>query len=385
MTRILTDNQRLVRDMAREFSQTEVAKKTAEGYAVYAQTGVAPFGFGLWGQMAELGFAGLRVPEEHSGMGMGMVEEMLVLEEISKVNASAATNIDAHNLAMNTILHSGSDEQRAKYLAAAAQGTLLCAAAVTDPAGSSNFEEWSTTAVQDGDSYVLNGTKHYVSNSDAAGLYAVFTQASEPGHGPLDCYLVEAGTTGLSTGHLEVFGKTGTNTGTIELTDVRVPKANKIPPGDLFFADWLAMGYLDFSAIMLGTTEAAFARTVEFTKQRTRKGKPLAHNQAVAHRLANMSMQIEQVRSIGYDAAELLDAGQMDRKLNSIAKIAASEMISSVSLQCVTLHGAAGIDPATGVYGAYAGAPASWVGEYPNDLHRDMIAHALGIALPSLG
>jgi alkylation response protein AidB-like acyl-CoA dehydrogenase len=153
----------------------------------------------------------------------------------------------------------------------------------------------------------------------------------------------------------------------------------------LFNAGWLALGYLDFAAIILGVAEGAFDIALEHTKTRSRKGAPLAQNQAVAHRLANMASEIEQVRSITYDAAQLVDAGKMDRKLHSIAKIAASEMLSSVSIQCIALHGAAGCDPATGVFASYQVAANAWSGEYPNDLHRDMIARELGISLPSLG
>lgn len=383
MTRILTDEQELIRTMAREFTQTEVVRKTQEGAAIYAQEGVIPFGFGLWDQMAELGYAGISVPEEYGGLGLGMVEEMLVLEEISKVNSAAGTNLDAHNLCMNTIKHSGSEDQKRRFLVPGAKGEIIGAAAVTDPAGSSNFQEWGITVTEDGSSYVLNGTKHFVSNAIVAGLYAVFAKSAE-GPGPLDCYLVEAQSPGLNTGHLESFGRTGTNTGTVELNDVRVPKENKIPPSDLFNSDWLALGYLDFAAVILGVAEGAFDITLRHTKQRSRKGAPLAQNQAVAHRLANMASAIEQVRSVSYDAAELVDSGRMDRKLNSIAKVAASEMLSEVSIQCVALHGAAGCDPATGVFSAYQVAANAWSGEYPNDLHRDMIARELGIQLSSL-
>jgi len=383
MTLRLTEQQELIRNMAREFTMTEVIQKSMEGMKIYEETGQAPFGFGLWDRMAELGFAGIAVPEEYGGMGLGVFEEMLVLEEISKVNSAATTNIDAHNLCMNTIKYCGTEDQKQRYLVPGAQGKLIGAAAVTDPAGSSNFPEWGITAEEAGSDYVLNGTKVYCSNSIAAGLYAVYTKSSG-GPGPMDCYLIEAGTPGLETGHLEVFGRSGTNTGTVHLKNVHVPKENKIPPADLFNSGWLALGYLDFSAIMIGVAEATLERTIAFTKQRSRGGRPLAMNQGVAHRLANMATQIELGRAIAYGAAELYDAGQMDRKLHSMAKIHTSEMITDLSIQCIALHGAAGCDPATGIWPAYTIAANSWSGEYPNDLHRDMIARELGITLDSL-
>ncbi|MDR3360191.1 MAG: acyl-CoA/acyl-ACP dehydrogenase [Bifidobacteriaceae bacterium] len=381
--RKLTENQELIRSMAEEFTKTTVAAKTAEGTAVYAKTGQAPFSFDLWGEACELGYAGITVPERHGGLGLGMVEEMLVMEEISRVNASLATNFDAHNLALKTILYSGSDEQRERLLPDLASGKLIAAAAVTDPAGSSNFPEWSTKVEADGDGWVISATKHFCTNVIAADLYAVYTKSAS-GPGPMDCYLVPADSEGVEEGPLESFGRSGTNTGTLRLDRVKVAAENKIPPGDLYSAAWLSLGYLDFAAIMLGRTQTVFDKTVAFLKQRTRRGKPLAQLQAVAHRLANLACQIEQARSVAYDAAELWDAGTPNRMLHSIAKIAPSEMASTVSLQCVAMHGAAGMDPATGVLSAYLGAPSSWNGEYPNDLHRDMIAGDLGIDLESL-
>jgi len=200
----------------------------------------------------------------------------------------------------------------------------------------------------------------------------------------MDCYLVEGDSPGLEMGGLEEVGKSGTYTGTIFLNDVRVPKANKIPPTDLYTAEWLALGYLNYAAILIGRCESVFNKVLEYTKNRSRRGKPLAELQAVAHRLANMAIQIETARSIAYDAAELVDAGKLDRKLNSIAKVVCSETVKEVTYYAVALHGAAGVDPATGVLSAYQSAAASWSGEYPTDLHRDMIARELGINLDSV-
>lgn len=380
--RKLTEDQEIIRDMAREFARTTVAAKTKEGMAIYAKTGTAPFSFDLWEPACELGYAGITVPEQYGGMGLGMVEEMLVMEALSAYNPAIATNFDAHNLALKTILYSGSEEQRERFLPDLASGKWIAAAAVTDPAGSTNFPEWGTQVQKDGDDYIISATKHYCTNVIAADLYAVYTQ-SQDGPGPMDCFLVPASSPGMETGPLESFGRSGTNTGTLLLTEVRVPAENKIPPGDLYAASWLSLGYLDFSAIMLGRTQGVFDKTVAFLKQRTRRGKPLAQLQSVAHRLANMACQIEQARSVAYDAAELWDAGTPNRMLHSIAKIATSEMAGNVALQCAAMHGAAGSDPATGVISALMSAPGSWNGEYPNDLHRDMIAADLGIELES--
>ncbi|MDR0944563.1 MAG: acyl-CoA/acyl-ACP dehydrogenase [Bifidobacteriaceae bacterium] len=382
--RIFTEDQLLIQEAAHDFAATEVADATKTGMAIYAQTGTAPFSFGLWDKAAALGYAGITVPEEYGGLGLGEVEELLVMEQLSAFNPAIATNLDGHNLATKTILHSGSEDQRERYLPHLASGEWCAAAAVTDPAGSTNFPEWTIEVTRDGDDYVINGTKHFCSNSQAAQLYAVYTK-SEPGTpGPMDCFLVPAGTRGLEMGELESFGRSGTNTGTVELNDVHVPACDKIPPSNLYTANWLACGYLDFAAIMLGRAQGVFDKTLAYVKQRTRRGRPLAQLQAVAHRIANMAMQIEQVRSITFDAAQLWDAGTPNRALHSMAKIAAAEMIGDVSIQCAAMHGAAGSDPAVGIMSALQTAPGAWNGEGPNDLHRDYIADELGITLDSM-
>lgn len=380
---VLTEEQVLIQKMAREFAMTTGIKKTQEAMMEYAQKGQAPFGFNQWNDVAELGFAGITVPKEYGGMGLGMIEKCLILEELSKSGSSIATNLDAHGMCINTILFAGSEEQKQKYLVPGASGKLICAVGATDPAGSSNFPEWSITVEEKDDHYVLNGTKYFVTNSINAGLYAIFTK-SENAPGPMDCYLVERGYEGVEDGQLEFFGRAGSNTGTVNLKNVKVPKENKIPNSDLFNSKWLALGFLDFSSIMNGISQSTLDRTIAYTTQRSRGGKPLNSLQAVAHRLANMATDIELSRAITLIAAQRFDAGDMDRKLHSMAKIKSSETLASVGLQCTALHGSAGSDPATGVLAAHIGAPQAFCGEFPNDLHRDMIAKELGIKLHSL-
>lgn len=384
MSRILNEQQQMIQDSAREYAQGTMTDKVKAGKAEAAKTGApAAFGYNTWSDLAELGFIGMTVPEQYGGSGLGAVEEMLVMEELAKVSSSVATNIDAHNLCINTILQYGTEDQKQRYLVPGAKGEKIGALASTDPAGSSNFPEWTISVKEDGDDYILNGSKMWCSNSQVADFYAVMTK-TETGPGPMDCYIVEKDFPGVEMGELEFAGTSGTNTGTVYFNDVRVPKANKIPPNDLYTADYLALGYLNFAAIMLGAGQAAFDKTLEYTKNRSRRGIKLAENQAVAHRLANMAIQIETARSVSYDAAELADAGQMDRKLNSIAKIASADMVREVGYYSIALHGAVGTDPEVGVLETYILAAASWSGEFPNDLHRDMIARDLGIDLESL-
>lgn len=332
---------------------------------------------GIWDKMAEKGLIGISTSEEMGGLGMGVKAELITLETLSPAGP-LATNIDAHNLALRCIEYNGSDYQKQKYGFPAARGEIMCAAAVTDPAGSMNFPEWSIKVTEAEDGYILDGTKVFCTNSQRADLYAIFTNDYENGY-PMGCYLVEKDTPGLTFGKLEPVGMNGCNTGTVYLNGVKVPKENKVPSADLGNAEWLALGYLDCAIILCGLARFALEKTKEYVKNRSRNGKPLSAMQAVSHRIVNMEMMLEQARAITYAAAELWDAGTPDLKLHSYAKIAASEALSKISHDCVIMHGGYGMDPQTGVFDLYASAPAGHVGECPNDFHRDLVAQLLGM------
>lgn len=376
---MLTEEQELMRQAAREFAE----KEGVPALLAQMQAGKYPYDFalGLWPRLAELNFIGIATPEEMGGLGMDVTTQLLVMEELS-IAGPIGTNIDAHNLTLHTIEYNGSDFQKQKYGIPAAKGEIICAAAVTDPAGSMNFPEWSIKVDETEDGYILNGTKVFCSSSIAADLYAVYTKDYENGY-PMGCFLVEKDTEGLEYGHLEEFGKTGTNTGTVVLKNVKVPKENKIPSADLANAAWLGLGYLDCSAVLISLAQSVLTKTTSYVKQRTRNGRPLSAMQAVAHRIANMDMQLEQARCLMYTAAAFWDAGKPNPKLNSMAKIASSEALTLISHDCVVLHGAYGCAPETGVIQIHTVAPTGHVGECPNDFHRDLIAREHGIILDS--
>lgn len=374
-----TDEQRIMVRAAKEFGEREIAP------ALMKQMAKEPpfdFCYGIWPKLAEAGFIGISTSESMGGLGLDLTTELLVMEELAMHSGTVATNIDAHNLALRTLEFNGSDYLKEKYGARASSGEIVLAAAVTDPAGSMNFPEWSISVTDDGDHDILNGTKFFTTNMIAADLYAVFTKDYENGF-PMGCYFIEKGTPGLEPGKIEAFGMSGTNTGTLNLKNVRVPKINKVPPGDLANAAWLALGYLDASAIFVATCKIVLDQTLNYVKQRTRNGKPLSSLQAVAHRMANMYMQYEQARSLMYTAARLWDEGRPDLKLHSMAKIATSEAVSKITHDCCVLYGAYGSAPENGLIQYHSGAPAGHCGECPNDFHRDIIAKYLDIKLDS--
>ena len=372
------DEQRIMQRTAREFAEREIAP------ALKAQMEKGqPYDFclGIWPKVAEAGFVGISTTEEMGGLGLGVTTELLVMEAFTYYGGGpVATNIDAHNLALRTLEFNGSDYLKEKYGEKGATGEIVFAAAITDPAGSMNFPEWSITVTHDGDYDIINGTKFFTTNMIAADVYAIYVNDYENGY-PMGCYFIDKDTEGFEIGNRESFGTSGTNTGTITLKNVRVPKENKIPSADLANAEWLALGYLDAAAIFSARTRKVLDLTEAYVKQRTRNGKPMASMQAVAHRMANMNMLYEQARSIMYTAARLWDEGRPDLKLHSMAKIATSDAFSTISHDCTVLHGAYGSAPENGIIQFHISAPASQCGECPNDFHRDLIAKYMGIEL----
>lgn len=377
MSLIFSEEDNLLRNSAREFVQKEALPAMAEQAAKHADGSQWDIALGLWPRLAELGFVGISTSEEAGGLGMGITQELIVMEELAPAGP-LGTNLDAHNLSLRLLEYQGTDFMKEKWLKPAARGEIMLALAQSDPAGSMNFPDWSIRCEEDGDEVVLNGTKNFCSNSQGADVYMVAVKDYENGY-PENFVIVPADTPGLEMGQMEEVGKTGCNTGTIYLNDVRVPKEYKFPSGDYGNAEWLALGYLDCAIVVNGYARAALEIAKEYVKNRVRDGKPLASLQAVAHRIVNCEMKIEQVRTLVYAAAELWDAGQPDLKLHSIAKIAAAECCSDVTKECCYLLGAYGMAPGSGTYELYCVAPAGWVGEAPNDFHRDLIAGLLGM------
>ena len=371
---LFTDEDQLLRESVKAFVENEAMPAVAEQAA---RGGAYDCALGLWSRLSELGFVGASAPESMGGMGLGVKQDLIIMEELSFAG-SLGTNLDAHNLALRALEFQGTEYQKQTWGVPGAKGEIMFAAAITDPAGSMNFPEWSISCVEDGDDIVINGTKNFCSNSQGADVYLVAVTDYDRGY-PMTFVVVPADNPGLEMGELEYLGKTGCNTGTIYLNDVRVPKENRFPAGDYGNAEWLALGYLDAAMLQLGFCRTALDIAENHVKNRMRNGRPLASLQSVAHRIVNMEMRIAQVRELTYAAADLWDAGTPNLALHSMAKIAAAECTTYVTQESSYLLGGYGCAPGSGVYELYCFAPATWVGENPNDFHRDLIAGLLGM------
>lgn len=369
MSYFLNEEQQLIRNTAREFAQNEVKPRVAE----IDKSGIYPMD--LWKRCAELGFTGICIPESLGGLGADVTTEMVVMEELGRISPSLALMVDAHMYAVATISELGTEEQKQKYVIPCARGEKICALSSTDPAGSTNYTEWMTTAVEDEDGFVLNGTKMFTTNADVADVYVVQAVTATG----LAQFIVEKGTLGLETGYIEhKLGLAGSNTGTVNYKNVRVPKSNLLIPKDSLA---LFVPFLDVATISLGIAEEVYERTFKYLMERTKAGKPLATLGALPNQLAQMAAKIEFARNFIYNTARLFDEGRPDPKLPFMAKAVVTEMAVEIASRCIELHGAVGYCEDTGIARYLRDAQGFTIAEASTNIHWYLVAVMLGIPM----
>jgi butyryl-CoA dehydrogenase len=369
MSYFLNEDQQLIKQAAHEFARNEVEPRVEE----IDKTGRYPLD--LWKRCAELGYTGICIPERLGGLGADVTTEMVVMEELGRISPALALIIDAHLYAVATIAELGTEEQKQNYVIPCARGEKICALSSTDPAGSTNYSEWMTNAVKDGSDYVLNGTKVFTTNADVADVYVVQALAEEG----LKQFIVEKGASGLETGHIEhKLGLAGSNTGTVNYRNVRVPASNVINPGD---SSALWVPFLDVASIALGISEEVYEKTLKYLLQRTKAGKPLASLGPIPFQLAKMAAQIEFARNFIYNAARLFDEGRPDPKLPFMAKAVVTEMAVEIASRCIELHGAVGYCEDTGIARYLRDAQGFTIAEASTNIHWYLVAAMMGIPM----
>lgn len=369
MSYFLNEEQQLVRNIARDFALNEVKPRAAQ----IDKSGEYPMD--LWKRCAELGFTGICIPENHGGLGADVTTEMVVMEELGRQCPTLALNVDAHMYAVATIEALGTEEQKQKYVVPCAKGEKICALSSTEAAGSSNYSEWTISVKDLGDSVEINGTKIFTTNAHVADVYVVQALTAQG----LRQYIVEKGTPGLETGYIEhKMGLSGSNSGTVNLKNVIVPKGNEIVSGD---AAALLIPFLDVASIALGISEEVYERTFRYLMERTKAGKPLASLGAIPQQLSQMCAKIEFARNFIYSAARLFDEGRPDPKLSFMAKAAVTEMAVEITSRCMELHGAVGYSEDTGIARYLRDAQGFLVAEASTGIHWYLVAMMLGIPM----
>ncbi|SDH39178.1 acyl-CoA dehydrogenase [Paraburkholderia steynii] len=305
---------------------------------------------GIVGEMRELGLFGLSIPEEYGGLGLTMEEEVLAAFEIAKTSPAFRSLIGTNNgIGSQGLIIDGTDEQKHYYLPKLASGELIASFALTEPGSGSDAASLRTTAVRDGDHYVINGTKRFITNAPEAGIYTVMarTNAEIKGASGISAFIVEKGTPGLSLGKIDKkMGQKGAHTCDVIFENCRVPAANIIGGregvGFKTAMKVLDKGRLHISAICVGAAERMLDDALRYAMERKQFGQPIAEFQLVQAMLADSRAEIYAARSMVLDAARRRDDKQDVSTEASCCKLFASEMCGRVADRAVQIHGGAG-------------------------------------------
>jgi alkylation response protein AidB-like acyl-CoA dehydrogenase len=337
-----TEEQIAVRDAARDFAQN-VLKPT-----IIERDENQRFGEEEAKQMAELGFLGMMVDPKYGGGGMDTVSYVLAMEELSKVDASSSVLVSVNNsLVCWGIEEFASEEQKMKYLVPLAKGEKIGAFCLSEPEAGSDATSQTTTAIDKGDHYLLNGTKNWITNGGSASTYLVIAQTDkEKGHKGINVFIVEKGMEGFIVGAKEnKLGIRGSDTHTLMFTDVKVPKENRIGEdgfGFKFAMKTLSGGRIGIAAQALGIASGAYELALAYSQERKAFGKEISKHQAIAFKLADMATEIEASRLLCLKAAVLKDRGQNYDLASSMAKVFSAETAMRTTIEAVQIHGGYG-------------------------------------------
>ncbi len=337
-----TEEQKMIRQAARDYAQRELIKDVIERdeNAIFPTEHVK--------NMAELGFMGMLVAPEYDGGGMDTVSYVLAMEEISKVDSSMGVIMSVNNsLVCFGIEKYGTPEQKEQWLKPLARGEKIGAFLLSEPGAGSDATSQKTTAVDMGDHYIINGVKNWITNGNSASTYIVIAQThKELGHKGINAILVDRHTPGITLGvHENKMGMRSSDTHSVNFTDVKVPKENRL--GEDGFGFKFAMKTLDGGRIgiasqALGLASGAYELAVKYAKERKAFGTEIINHQAIGFKLANMATEIEAARFLCLKAAWLKDQGLPYGNASAMAKYYTAEMAMRVTSEAVQIHGGYG-------------------------------------------
>ena len=338
----LTEEHKMIRDAARDFAQSELLPGVIE------RDENQTFPTEQIKKLGELGFMGMMVSPKYGGAGMDTVSYVLAMEEISKVDASCSVVMSVNNSLVCWGLETfGTEAQKDKYLRPLASGEIIGAFCLSEPEAGSDATSQSTTAMDKGDHYLLNGTKNWITNGSTASVYLVIAQTDvEKKHKGINAFIVEKGAEGFVVGSKEnKLGIRGSDTHSLMFTDVKVPKENRIGEdgfGFTFAMKTLSGGRIGIASQALGIASGAYELALQYSKERKAFGKEISKHQAIAFKLADMATEIEAARLLCLKAAWLKDTGQNYDTLGAMAKVFASETAMKTSVEAVQVHGGYG-------------------------------------------
>ena len=338
----LSDEQTMVRDAAREFAQTELLPGVIE------RDELQQFPDNLVKKMGALGFMGIMVSPKYGGSGMDTISYALIMEELSKVDASASVMVSVNNsLICYGLEQYGSEAQKQKYLPKLTSGEWIGAFCLSEPEAGSDATSQSTTAIHKGDHYLLNGTKNWITNGGRAQVYLVIAQTDRTkGHKGINAFIIERDAPGFEIGPKEnKLGIRGSDTHTLQFNDVKIPKENRIGGdgfGFKFAMKTLSGGRIGIAAQALGIAAGAYELSLKYSKERKAFGTEISNHQAIAFKLAEMATDIEAARLLVYKAALDKDQGNNYDTSSAMAKLYASKVAMQHTVEAVQIHGGNG-------------------------------------------
>jgi alkylation response protein AidB-like acyl-CoA dehydrogenase len=339
----------------------------------------------IWKKAAELGFVGIHFPERYSGQGLGLLENILVAEELCRGDSSVGTCLILADFASELLLRSDSEALKATWLPRIAEGAILSCGAFTEPDHGSDITRVNTTAIKEGDEWIINGSKIFITNGGPlAGCYNVLCQTdpeAQPSYRGLSVILVEADRPGVSTADVgPKMGMALSYTAEVNFKDVRVPASNLVGKENQGF--YQVLEFFDESRVLvaaqaLGTAQGAFDRALAYVKQREQFGKKIAQFQVTQHKLADMATKIETARLLTYKAAWNFDQGRIDPKLTSMAKMYAARTAVEVCDEAIQLLGGYGYMQEYEVERFYRDAKITEIWEGTKEIQKNTIASYL--------
>ena len=340
----LTKSQKEIQKAAREFAKGEFDRELA-----LEMDKKHEFPTKIWKKACDLGFVGVHFPEAYSGQDLGVLENVIIADEFCARDSSIGSAVMLSAFASECVLRFGSDELKQKFLPPVAEGQMLSACAFTEPGHGSDITSLDTAAVRDGNEWVINGTKTFITNGGKAGFYSVMCQTDadcQPSYRGISLILVEADRDGLDVRDVgEKLGIHMVATTELNLKNVRVPASNLIGEEGKGFDQVLE--FFDESRILiaaqaLGTAQGAYNRALTYVKEREQFGRKIAEFQVTQHKLADMATKIELARLLTYKAAWNFDQGRIDPKLTAMAKLYAARTAVEVADEAIQLLGGYG-------------------------------------------
>ncbi|WP_298794752.1 acyl-CoA dehydrogenase family protein [uncultured Allomuricauda sp.] len=372
------------------FDYSETQKMVAESAKEFAQQYIAPhvlewdeaqhFPVEVFKKAGEMGFMGILVPEELGGSGLGYHEYIAILEEISKVDPAIGLSVAAHNsLCTNHILSFGNEEQKQRWIPKLATAEWLGAWGLTEHNTGSDAGGMNTTAVKDGDSWVLNGAKNFITHGKSGDIAVVIARTGEKGdsHG-MTAFAIEKGTPGFSSGKKEdKLGMRASETAELIFSDCRIPDENRLGEvGDGFIQSMKVLdgGRISIGALSLGVSKGAYEAALKYSKERVQFGKPISQFQGISFKLADMATEIEASELLLHKAAFLKNAGKPMTTHGAMSKMYASEVCVRVANEAVQIHGGYGYTKDFPVEKFYRDAKLCTIGEGTTEIQKVVIS-----------